>query len=74
MLRLQEEGVTVHLVGEGKGITYKGKHGVPAVSDLGFAAIRNSDYDGLLVPGGWAPDRLRRFHRCAFLASVHRDS
>jgi len=39
-LRLREEGTTVHLVGESGGITYKGKHGVPAVSDFGFAEVR----------------------------------
>jgi protease I len=64
MLRLQEEGITVHLVGEAKGVAYKGKHGLPAVADFGFTEVRAADYDGLLVPGGWAPDKLRRFPEC----------
>jgi protease I len=64
VLRLQEEEVTVHLVGETRGAVYKGKHGVPAVADFAFAEVRAADYDGLLVPGGWAPDRLRRFPEC----------
>jgi len=63
-LRLREEGVTVHLVGEAKGVEYRGKHGVPATSDFGFEEVRAADYDGLLVPGGWAPDKLRRFLAC----------
>ncbi|MGE5678618.1 MAG: type 1 glutamine amidotransferase domain-containing protein, partial [Pseudomonadota bacterium] len=38
-----------------------GKYGVPAVSDLSFSEIDCDLYDGLLVPGGWAPDKLRRY-------------
>lgn len=61
VLRLREEGVTVHLAGEKANASYTGKYGVPAVSDLGFSDIAAEEYDGLLVPGGWAPDKLRRF-------------
>jgi protease I len=67
MLRLREEGITVHLVGEIKGASYRGKHGVPATADFGFGEVRAGDYDGLLVPGGWAPDKLRRFPECLAL-------
>lgn len=61
VLRLREEGVEVRLAGERPGITYIGKYGVPAVSDLGFDQVDHEEYDGLLVPGGWAPDKLRRY-------------
>ncbi|NLG93714.1 MAG: type 1 glutamine amidotransferase [Clostridiales bacterium] len=61
VLRLREEGVTVHLIGEKAGEKYIGKYGVPATSDYAFGDIAIEDYDALLVPGGWAPDRLRRF-------------
>ena len=40
---------------------YKGKHGLTATSDLAFSEINPEDYHALLVPGGWAPDKLRRF-------------
>jgi len=63
-LRLREEGITVHLVGESEGAAYRGKHGVPAAADYGFEQVRAAEYDGLLVPGGWAPDKLRRFPAC----------
>jgi protease I len=66
-LRLAEEGVTVHLVGESRGKSYKGKHGLPAVADFGFEEVSAADYDGLLVPGGWAPDKLRRSPQCLAL-------
>lgn len=61
ILRLREEGVTVHIAGERANTTYVGKYGVPAVSDLSFSDIDCEEYDGLLVPGGWAPDKLRRY-------------
>ncbi len=63
ILRLQEEGATVHLIGPRAKQTYIGKYGVPAVSDFGFKDLQASagNYDGILVPGGWAPDQLRRY-------------
>lgn len=61
ILRLREEGVNVQIAGENANTTYIGKYGVPAVSDLGFSDIDCDEYDGLLVPGGWAPDKLRRY-------------
>ncbi|KIL48240.1 type 1 glutamine amidotransferase domain-containing protein [Jeotgalibacillus soli] len=61
VMRLQEEGAVVHLVGEKKGETYIGKYGVPAQSDYAFNEIKAADYDAILVPGGWAPDKLRRY-------------
>ncbi|MGE5483506.1 MAG: type 1 glutamine amidotransferase domain-containing protein [Ignavibacteriales bacterium] len=60
-LRLQEEGIAVHLAGEKAGTVYTGKHGVPAAADYGFSEIDAAGYDGLLIPGGWAPDKLRRY-------------
>lgn len=61
VLRLREEGVAVDLAGEKANTTYIGKYGVPAVSDYGFSDIDCNEYDGLLIPGGWAPDKLRRY-------------
>lgn len=61
VMRLQEEGAAVHLVGQEKGKKYIGKYGVPATSDFAFDDVTARDYDGILVPGGWAPDKLRRY-------------
>lgn len=61
ILRLKEEGAQVVLAGETKGAKYIGKYGVPAVADIDFGEAREQDFDALLVPGGWAPDKLRRF-------------
>lgn len=61
ILRLREEGATVHLVGKEAGKTYTGKYGVPAEADYAFGDIRADEYDAILVPDGWAPEKLRRY-------------
>ncbi len=60
VMRLREEGIQVDLVAEKPG-KYHGKYGVPCEVELTFKDIKAEDYDGILVPGGWAPDKLRRF-------------
>ena len=60
-LRLREAGLEVDILGERAGEVYRGKYGVPAEATQDFAACNPDDYDVLLVPGGWAPDKLRRF-------------
>lgn len=61
ILRLREEGAEVELAGEEAGVDYIGKYGVPAKSDLSYAEALTKQYDAILVPGGWAPDKIRRF-------------
>lgn len=61
VLRLQEEGADVHFVGDEANKKYIGKFGVPAESAYAFTDILAEDYDAILVPGGWAPDKLRRY-------------
>lgn len=59
VLRLREAGAEVTLVGPAEG-TYRGKRGLTADPHVGVAAVSATDFDGLIVPGGYAPDRLRR--------------
>jgi protease I len=61
ILRLREEGAVVHLAGEQAEKEYIGKYGVPAKSDYSYSDINGEEYDAILVPGGWAPDKIRRF-------------
>jgi len=61
VLRLREEGVTVHVAGEKAGMKYHGKHGVPVTTDIAFSDLDPAIYHGVMVPGGWAPDKLRRY-------------
>jgi protease I len=60
VLRLREDDISVLVAGKKKGESYFGKHGLPVEADIDFKEMLEMDFDGLLVPGGWAPDRLRR--------------
>jgi len=58
-LRLEESGYAMKCTApEIK--TYTGKHGYPAQSDLLIKDARSRDFCGLLIPGGFMPDKLRR--------------
>lgn len=61
VLRLKEAGAQVDVAGLEKEKKYFGKYGVPLQSDVSFEGLKAADYDGLIVPGGWAPDKLRRY-------------
>ena len=59
-LRLIEAGAEVVLAGGEAKQTYAGKHGYPCRSDVAISAVRAGEFDGLVVPGGFMPDQLRR--------------
>lgn len=58
--RAREEGAEVLYAGPEKGRKHIGKYGVPAVADMSYDELDADRFDGLLVPGGWAPDKIRR--------------
>ena len=58
-LRLEEAGFSVPLAGMGEA-TYRGKHGYPAPVDGHVNDYASADLAGIIAPGGWAPDKLRR--------------
>lgn len=60
VLRLREAGASVAIVGPKAGDAYKSKEGFPATADLSMEDARASDFDAVIVPGGYAPDRMRR--------------
>lgn len=60
ILRLQEEGANVEVVGPQEHETYQGKKGLSVRADKGYAQVDAEQYDALFIPGGWAPDKLRR--------------
>jgi protease I len=59
-LRLIEAGAEVVVAGPAAQIRYDGKHGYPCISDAALADVRENDFHGLVVPGGFMPDKLRR--------------
>jgi protease I len=58
-LRLEEAGFGLTL-GAPALKTYHGKHGYPATAEAVLAEARSTDFCGLLIPGGFMPDKLRR--------------
>lgn len=59
-LRLIEAGAEVVVAGETAGATYAGKHSYPCIADAAIAEMQSDNFDGLVVPGGFMPDKLRR--------------
>ena len=60
IFRLREAGCKVTLVGPEAGATYPSKLGYPAKSDKAAKDVSADDFDALVIPGGFAPDFLRR--------------
>jgi protease I len=58
--RFQEAGYTVEVVGPKANVTYNGKHGLAINSDLSPEDTNIDDYVAIMIPGGYAPDRMRR--------------
>jgi protease I len=59
-LRLREEGLETVLVGTGSKNEYKSKEGYPAAAQLSVKDADPKSFSGVVIPGGWAPDFLRR--------------
>lgn len=60
VMRLREEGARTTIVGTAAEKTVRGKNGLTARSDVAADQVHPDDFDALVVPGGWAPDKLRR--------------
>lgn len=61
VMRLREEGAQVTVIGSGRADRFRGKHCLEAKPDVAADQVSANDFDALVVPGGWAPDKLRRF-------------
>lgn len=61
-LRLEEAGYSTRMAAPSKDQVH-GKHGYPARPDLLLSEARVADFEGLLIPGGFMPDKLRRDSR-----------
>jgi protease I len=58
--RLREEGAEVKVVGAGGATSYTSKHGYPVSVDVQAEQVRAVEFDAVVVPGGYAPDMMRR--------------
>lgn len=59
-IRLEEAGCDCVVAGPTRDV-YPGKNGYPCRPDALLTEVRAADFAGLVIPGGWAPDRLRRY-------------
>ena len=59
--RLKEAGAEVVVVGSGSAGTYTGKSGTETNVDAGADQVDATDFDGIVIPGGYAPDLMRRY-------------
>ena len=59
--RLKEEGVEVTVVGSGSAEVYTGKPGTQAKADVSADQVSAEEFDGIIIPGGYAPDMMRRY-------------
>jgi protease I len=58
--RLLEAGAEVVVAGAEMGLTYKSKLGMPAKADVSYGACQPEAFHGVVIPGGYAPDLIRR--------------
>jgi len=58
--RMKEEGAEVKVVGTGGAKSYASKHGYPVAVDAQAEAVDAVEFDAVIIPGGYAPDLMRR--------------
>jgi len=63
-IRLEEAGATVITVGTEAKTEYRSKVGFAANSDVAFGDLKAEGLDGIIIPGGFAPDFMRRSADC----------
>jgi protease I len=60
LLRFREEGAEVVVVGSGSAKVHTGKYGYPVPVDQFAHEVRANQFDAVIIPGGYAPDHMRR--------------
>ena len=61
LLRMREAGAGVEVVGTGSATTYASKHGYEVTVDVEASEVTAADFDAVIIPGGYAPDLMRRY-------------
>jgi protease I len=61
LLRLREAGAETLVVGTGSASTYTSKYGYPVQVDCSAEELDASTLDAVVIPGGYAPDLMRRY-------------
>lgn len=73
LYRLQEAGARVTVLASDAGKVYTSKLGYPVKCDHSYSGVQVDEFDGVIIPGGFAPDYMRRVEKaCQFVADIHR--
>lgn len=70
VFRFREAGAEVTVVGPERK-SYQSKHGYPVQADATMDEVRGEDFDAVIIPGGYAPDHMRRYEK---LVNLVRDA
>jgi protease I len=73
-LRMKEAGHEVHIIGSGTASEFYSKFGMPVKVDKNVQDINPTDYDGLIIPGGFSPDYMRRVPKMVEFVKIIGDS
>ena len=74
LLRLREEGINVKTIGPGGKEVYPSKEGYPVKVDVSIENVKPGDFAAVIIPGGWAPDFLRRHPKIVdFVRQLYKD-
>ncbi len=74
ILRLKEDGIKVRVIGTGSKKSYGSKEGYPVNVDASIDEVAAENFDGVIIPGGFAPDILRRYEAVVrFVKRLHDD-
>lgn len=68
-IRLEEAGHQVIVAAPVADKVYEGKNGYPCKAEKSFDSIDSKNFDALLIPGGYAPDKLRRHKKVLDITS-----
>jgi protease I len=72
--RLKEAGCGVVVMGSGSAEKYTGKPGTEVKVDINAAKVSAADFDGIVIPGGYAPDIMRRYPKMVQLVKDFHDA
>ena len=71
-LRLREDNIDVQFIGSGTKESYGSKEGYPVKAHAAIDKVSSKDFDGVIIPGGFAPDFMRRNPLMAkFIRQIH---
>ena len=62
VLRFREAEAEVTIIGPERK-SYESKHGYPAQADAAMGEVNGEDFDAVIIPGGYAPDHMRRHEK-----------